>query len=691
MNKILLTFGFALIFLPYSFSQIEVKGKVHDQETFETLPYVNVGILQTIIGDISDAKGTFKLMVPDSLRNANLTVHSPGYELMQVSIDQLLNKEAKLFLKPTNIALSEVLISQKSKAYKSTEIEIKEKLSRKGSVALSQSTSGGSAIAVRYQSPTKGGFWLDDIKLKIEQNLGDTINLRIRLLKVSEDGKPGMDLYPTDTIVSTTMENGWWSVDLKEEHILIDEPYFFVCFELIEDLETRIKLNKKREEKTKLMYDLYDRGVKKIEIQTDSIEGEVIRTGWSSSMSKREAKQYGVDFPTGKAYFTITPNQYFPTYKKVSSFDNWQPLFEHEFTLVSGITVSFDPEATNTVTKTETENNFGSYPLVWGHHLVGFIKFFEVDTSRYYKAPFYEDGTKVADNTFRPIQINVWYPTNKQTVPLNLIDYIRTLAWTEQKIPLSQEVDQALINSLSKFGFPLDYAKQTSNAQLNVDFSDGSYPLLLYTPGLSSEAIENYKLCELLASFGYVVVAIPSLGTLGREMEPNIEQTITQLADIDFALTWAKDKLPVNDQLGLLGYSWGALSNLAYAFNGNHTVDAMISLDGSMYTQTDLLTALIGAKKLREGKSAFIGTRPLDKDVFKYYNHIEAYKSYYQTRHLQHDNFIALGNDLASSTADLRKAYTELCALVVQLYNAYFSGSETAKINFNPIYIHQLD
>ena len=342
--------------------------------------------------------------------------------------------------------------------------------------------------------------------------------------------------------------------------------------------------------------------------------------------------------------------------------------------------------------KTEVKNSHSSYPLVWGSHLVGFRKYFEVDSSRIYKASFYEGGSKVPEGVFRPVQINAWYPTGDHGTPFNLIEYIRTLAWTEKKIPINIEVDQALIKSLTAFGFPEDYASQLSNAQLNANFTQDTYPLINYTPGLSSEAIENYKLCELLASFGYVVVSIPSLGIVAREMEANVDETRNQLTDIDFAVEWSKNNLPVNNQLGLLGYSWGALSNMVYFFNTEHSIDAMISLDGSVYTQTDLLDEFFDGQKLKGGKSVFIGRKPLDRRTFKYYDRISSDKSYYKVASLQHDNFITLGNDLSLSNSEMvRRAYAEVCALVVQVFNAFLFDSDQTEIHVNPKYISQLD
>jgi len=676
-----------------AFSQVIVKGKVLNQENYKIIPYANVGIINTTVGDITDYLGNFKLSIPDSLSHDNLTIHSPGFEKLQININQLLDNESNIFLKPKLLELDEIVINSKNLIkQKEDKVLVKEKASRKSFISLSQTKSGGSAIAVKYKSPAKESFWLNSVKIKIKQNLGDTLNLRIRILRQTEDGTPGDDLYPTDTIVSTLIEGGWLDVDLKNENILIDEPYFFVCYELIEDLPTRIKLERKREENSKYMYSLYDQGVKKIQIQTDSIDGKLVRTGWSSTLSKKEAKKYGIEFSTGKAYFTITPDKNFPTYLRSSSFDIWKPLFDHDFALVSGVSMLYtiDDASKYIQPKVRTGNNSKSYPLVWGSHRVGFKKLFEIDSSRLYKASFYEDGSKVSEGTFRPIQVNLWYPTNDIRTPLKLIEYVRTLAWAERKISITKKVDEVLIKSLTNFGFPYNFTETTSNAQLNANFAKGEFPLIIYTPGLSSDAIENYKICELLASYGYIVVSIPSLGASSREMVANLNETTIQLLDIDFTIKWAKKNLPINNQIGLLGYSWGALSNMVYFFNNReHKIDAMISLDGSIYTQSDLLDAFFDEKKLINGKSVFIGTRQLDRDIFRYYDRISSKKTYYQTVGMQHDDFITLGNDL--NLGETKEAYADLCTLIVQVFNTTFYKTEGTKFHYKSKYIHQLD
>lgn len=676
-----------------SFSQVVVKGKVLNQESYKVIPYANVGVINTTIGDITDDLGNFILSIPDSLSQNNLTIHSPGFEKLQININQLLSKDAHLFLKPMHIALDEIIINSKNKKkLKEEKITVKEKAARKSFISLSQTKYGGSAIAVKYKSPSNESFWLDGVKIKIKQNLGDTLNLRIRILSQTKDGKPGNDIYPIDSIVSTTIESGWLDINLQKENILIDDAYFFVCYELIEDLPTRIELERKREKNAEYVYSLYDQGIKKIQIQTDSINGQLVRTGWSTTLSKKEAKKYGIVFSSGKPYFTITPDQKFPTFLRSSSFDAWKPLFDHEFALVSGVSISYNSHnASNDLQTSDKEKNYkSSYPLVWGKYHVGFKKLFEVDSSRFYKASLYEDGTKVPNGTFRPIQVNIWYPTDDKNAPSKLIEYVRTLAWAERKISITKKVDDVLIKSLTDFGFPHDFADYYSNSQLSANYAKGEFPLIIYTPGLSGDAVENYKLCELLASYGYIVVSIPSLGTYAREMEANFDETTNQFSDIDFTIDWAKKNLPTNNKIGLLGYSWGALSNMVYFFNNpKHKIDAMISLDGSVYTQSNLLDTFFDNKKLNHGKSVFFSTRKLNRDIFSYYDKISSKKNYYQITNMQHDNFITLGNDLNSG--ETREAYADLCTIIVQVFNNTFYNTERANFYYKSKYIHLLD
>ena len=119
-----------------------------------------------------------------------------------------------------------------------------------------------------------------------------------------------------------------------------------------------------------------------------------------------------------------------------------------------------------------------------------------------------------------------------------------------------------------------------------VSFKDAKpkshkFPVIVYAPSLNAPSFENIELCEYLASYGFVVLASPSMGASIRHMEVNPTDAQAQAADIIFLLRFAKTLKDANTkETAVVGYSWGGTGALLAAANGRH-LGAMVALDGS--------------------------------------------------------------------------------------------------------------
>jgi len=118
----------------------------------------------------------------------------------------------------------------------------------------------------------------------------------------------------------------------------------------------------------------------------------------------------------------------------------------------------------------------------------------------------------------------------------------------------------------------------------------GKFPVVIYAPGGSQTSWENADLCEYLASFGYVVIASPSLGTKTRSMTYDLEGANTQARDIRFLLDYA-EHLPnaAGSPRAVAGSSWGAMSGL-FAAARDKRIGALVALDGSIRYYPGLVT-----------------------------------------------------------------------------------------------------
>ena len=622
---------------------------------------------------MTDEDGQFELLIPDSLQNRKVSFHSPGYALQSLDIGLFGEAPSTVLLSYSITRLEEVIVTKKGYRTKEVVLAAKDKLGQNASMTLSQEKSGGGAIASLFSAPTNG-VWLDKVSIKIKRNLTDSIKVRIRVLAQDDTGKPGSDLYPESIIGVSTMKDGWWTIDLADKGIYINEQHFYVCYELIETLPARLEIAKRRSLKNQKMYALYDKGVKGIEVKTDS---SGTRIGWISSLSRKDAALHGVDFPTGNSYFAISPSKGFDTYVRKTSFDQWKPLHNGRFSLVNGINLSYSVDK-NPSKKTTARVVNNAYPIIWGQERVGFQTVNAQDDSRLYKAKKYEDGSEVPANTSRPIQLNIWYPTDDAKATTTMLTYIRTLASAEGVASPSEELDQALMTSMSAFGYSEGYSKSESNVQLDAKPKHGSFPLIIYVPGLSGDAIENYKLCEVLASYGYMVVSIPSLGAAAREMEMNASDLLTQSDDITYAIGWAKEHLNVDDEVGIIGYSWGSMSGVVSAIKND--VKLFISLDGSVYSYANILKNATNDFTSQHTKFVFLSRRKLDRSKFILYDEIQADKRFLEIFDMDHEDFISMGVDLNSQQDPLvRDRYGRLVSLVSRLVNYTFKSKENSK------------
>lgn len=124
---------------------------------------------------------------------------------------------------------------------------------------------------------------------------------------------------------------------------------------------------------------------------------------------------------------------------------------------------------------------------------------------------------------------------------------------------------------------------EESNAYYNLKWSEGSYPTVIYSPGLEGSSIENFALFEYLASHGYVVLSSPSRGAKTRFMEGATGKDLeTQARDIEFLIEKATQMPGVNpEEIASMGFSFGGMSNVL-SQTRDERIKAMVSLDGSI-------------------------------------------------------------------------------------------------------------
>ncbi|MBN2524021.1 MAG: carboxypeptidase-like regulatory domain-containing protein [Bacteroidales bacterium] len=96
----------------YCQSYIQVNGRVVDSLTHKPLPYTTIRIVGTTQGIITNEKGYFQILIPDSLRNKDLNFSFMGYNSYRKSISSLKNKTNLISLSQSKFKIREVIIRQ---------------------------------------------------------------------------------------------------------------------------------------------------------------------------------------------------------------------------------------------------------------------------------------------------------------------------------------------------------------------------------------------------------------------------------------------------------------------------------------------------------------------------------------------------------------------------------------------------
>lgn len=225
-----------------------------------------------------------------------------------------------------------------------------------------------------------------------------------------------------------------------------------------------------------------------------------------------------------------------------------------------------------------------------GPYAVGLKAVQKYDYTRAFK-PVLDINTGLANTgeRARPMQMLVWYPASKAGKAVSYGDYIR-LDGTEDDIALKEdEIERVyqgrvkrIVASKGSAALASQELARPMRAVRDAPAAAGKFPLVVYAASFSSTASENVDLCEYLASHGYVVIAIPSMGTHSHGQSTDLEGLEAQVSDIGFAMAHAHTLAQVDlGKSAVMGFSWGGLANVMAAAKDNR-IKALVSLDGSV-------------------------------------------------------------------------------------------------------------
>jgi dienelactone hydrolase len=212
-----------------------------------------------------------------------------------------------------------------------------------------------------------------------------------------------------------------------------------------------------------------------------------------------------------------------------------------------------------------------------GTFAVGLKVIEQYDASRVFEIPSDGSNTPATEGP-RPMQTLVWYPAEKSGGSVMTLAGYAAFIKTETSFgrPVEGGKPQAFVDQ-----YMHGVSDLPTSAVRGAPMQGGSFPIVLYAPSLNAPATENIELCEYLASYGYVVIATPSMGANSRNMTIDIAGANAEARDISFLIDFAKALPDTNlEKIAVMGYSWGGMSAL-FAAARDQRIGALVSLDGS--------------------------------------------------------------------------------------------------------------
>jgi CubicO group peptidase (beta-lactamase class C family) len=224
-----------------AFNQRVITGRIMNSSSKEPIPYANIGIKSSGTGTISNKDGSFSIAVGAALSKDTIIFSSLGFVEKKIPFTLLgAKKEISIYLDEKILTLSPVIVkasTKKNKLYDWGNTDIG------GGVMEADTTYAGRAMALLIQNEhaEKGlnfPVFLEKAKLRILRNNLASFKVRVRIMDIDTDGKPGKDLLEKSVVLQSTMRKGWLQFDLSSFDVEVKGPFFLV-FEQLLDLADR--------------------------------------------------------------------------------------------------------------------------------------------------------------------------------------------------------------------------------------------------------------------------------------------------------------------------------------------------------------------------------------------------------------------------------------------------------------------
>lgn len=226
------------------FSQIKINGTIINNTDKQPIAYVNIGIINSAIGTISNSDGSFFLTIPPAYSKDTIVFSALGFNQKRIPVFYFQkNLTYTIQLSEKIITLQSITIIGEKESTKT--YRLGNKLNQGGNI-YGDSISAGAAMALlidnkypAYHRNLKFPAYVESARLRIAKNTLRKFKIRIRILELDTvTGLPGKDLFEENVITTSGIKEGWINFDLSQYNFKISKAPFFLAFEwILEDQE----------------------------------------------------------------------------------------------------------------------------------------------------------------------------------------------------------------------------------------------------------------------------------------------------------------------------------------------------------------------------------------------------------------------------------------------------------------------
>ena len=343
------------------------------------------------------------------------------------------------------------------------------------------------------------------------------------------------------------------------------------------------------------------------------------------------------------------------------------------------------------------QTSLPSFDLTYGKYSAGYTHYRKYDQSRSY----HEIYSWSKDVTARPVDISVWYPAQSsgEAKRMHVSDYLHVIKHEEEWPMLPDD------KILGWFAYPdnLENRKRLKIETKSIrDGKEmvGKFPVVIYAPGYQSSSVENFVLCEFLATHGYIVLASPSKGSNNRFMNGATASDLdAQSRDIQFLITEARNLPHANiSNVSVIGHSFGGMANILARMQSDF-IKILVCLDGSVKYQLPTLEAspsydlgklntpflFVAQKDIPRRVMLEDGIDSTLNDSFRFFDSLKNGNCFYKkSKFLTHGQFTSMGvlfdpRDPRQDHSDdaIVNSYRELSVCVLNFLEVFQKGTST--------------